>query len=367
MSLSGFAKMYESMSNPLAINAQQSPYSIAFKAPYTGFTNAPGAGTVLRNSPRFPFNMGNKMGGVPKPLSSPDLSGPDGFARFTEVPGQGTVLRNSRPFPFNMGTSMDGDSSYGVLRRSPDLFDFPTLGGPFRNEESQPPDNNGQMPPFPPMMFGFRSPHQYGNHLGNVGANFLGNLAVNQLGGFFGAADRVANDVNAGMSGLQTAMTNAANRQMLSESMRQRERMFNRLAASLLGGSRMNGIADTASNLQVGGPSVSTNITAQPLSLSQILQADNQMRNSPLTNYSPGRSVSPQAQGELNQLLRSQVRDMAPNAERALIDANEPFARDIQAARSNQFLGLGQLLAGLQGDQIENQARNLPYLLQMLG
>ena len=329
------------------------PYSFSMPG-NMAFENKVGQGTVLRGQSPFPFNMGRYMDGD----SLYDTASP--FTSFMDQPGHGTVLRDSHFFPFNMGNSMDGVPGQHVLRpqRVPQEAGDPGQDLP----------ENGPPPAFPPMMFGYRMPRQTGTHFGNLGANFLGNLAVNQLGNFLGAADRVASDINAGMGGLQRAMTNAANRQMFADQMRQRERMFNRLTSAMFGGGgQLNGISDTASNLRVGGPNVTTNITAQPLGLSQILQADNEMRNSPLGNYSPGRTVSPQAQGELNQLLRAQARDMVPNAERALIDANEPFARDIQSARSNQFLGLGGLLSNLQSDQIDNQARNLPYLLQMMG
>jgi hypothetical protein len=285
--------------------------------------------------------------------------------------------------PYFPGNRPQQFQQYSMNTRQPIYFEQPYLNAPAGANVQQQPQQQpqqqgqqpqqlpqpqqGQMPPNYLQIFGFRSPEYRGTHLGNAGSNFLNSLAVNQLGNFFGAADRVADSVNSGYDALRQSMTNAAERQMFRQTMNQRERMFNRLSAALLGGGGgMGGIYDTNSNLRVGSPSVSTNITARPLSMSSILSADNQMRNSPLQNYSPGRNMSPQGQMELNQLLQAQVRDSVPNAERALIDANEPFARSVQSARSNQFASLASLLTSLQGDQIDNRARNLPYLLQMM-
>lgn len=128
----------------------------------------------------------------------------------------------------------------------------------------------------------------------------------------------------------------------------------------------MAGLRDTNSGLRVGGH-VSTNITAQPLTLGQILRADNSIRNTAVENNSPTRQVTPEQQAELNQLMAGRLREIAPNIERDMTAANGGLRMAIEGARSGQFQGLAQLMNALQGDRIARQGANVRTLMQMIG
>lgn len=240
--------------------------------------------------------------------------------------------------------------------------------GPAQSPWGQQPQP-GQMPDIPQQQFAFAAMPREEQPRGMTGGEFLQQMAGAHLGNFMGAGQRVADAVNSGYGILQQSMTNAADRQERARELRARERMMSQLTRALLGGGGMNGgeIRDTASPLRVGNGTVTTNITAQPLSMADILRADDNVRNTPVGNYDPTRTFQPGAQGELNQMMLGRLRQVAPNVERSFTDQNSQFARDIQGARSQQFQGLGGLLAAMQGDQVSRQGRNARLLAGMIG
>ncbi len=221
------------------------------------------------------------------------------------------------------------------------------------------------VPPVPEQQMMFAPAGMGGQQAQPRGGNIMEYLAGMQLANGLGGAQRVADSINGSFGALQQSMTNAADRQERAAERKMRERMFNQLARALgMGGG--DSISDTASPLRVGGNTVTTNITAQPLSMADILRADDSVRNTPVGNYDGVRMYPPGAQGELNQLMQGDVRANAPNVERVMSDQNAQFGRDIQGARSSQFMGLGGLLAALQGDRIARQGQNVRALMGMI-